>query len=87
MAIALVEFGEHTPLSRTEILLAGKTSVLWPENAHELRLCEELAPQPGGTNDNDAHVCLLLASVKSVCSFKNTRRNRIKSRAEQLGRN
>ena len=30
---------------------------LWPENAHKLQFCEEFAPQPGGTNDNDAHVC------------------------------
>ena len=30
---------------------------LWPENAHERQLCEEFAPHPGGTNDNDTHVC------------------------------
>ena len=30
---------------------------LWPENEHERQLCEEFAPQSGGTNDNDAHVC------------------------------
>ena len=30
---------------------------LWLQNEHERQLCEEFAPQPGGTNDNDAHVC------------------------------
>ena len=30
---------------------------LWPENEHERQLCEEFAPQPGGTNDNDTHFC------------------------------
>ena len=30
---------------------------LWLQNEHERHFCEEFAPQPGGTNDNDAHVC------------------------------
>ena len=31
---------------------------LRPENEHERQLCKEFAPQPGGTNENDAHVCI-----------------------------
>ena len=27
---------------------------LWLQNEHERQLCEEFAPQPGGTSDNDA---------------------------------
>ena len=27
------------------------------QNEHEWQFCEEFAPHPGGTNDNDAHAC------------------------------
>ena len=30
---------------------------LWLQNEHEWKFCEEFAPHPGGTNDNDAHAC------------------------------
>ena len=30
---------------------------LWLQNEHEWQFCEEFAPLPGGTNDNDAHAC------------------------------
>ena len=30
---------------------------LWLQNEHERQFCEEFAPHPGGTNDNDAHAC------------------------------
>ena len=30
---------------------------LWLQNEHEWQLCEEFAPHPGGTNDNEAHAC------------------------------
>ena len=30
---------------------------LWLQNEHEWQFCEEFAPHPGGTNDNDAHSC------------------------------
>ena len=32
---------------------------LWLENEHECQFCEEFAPHPGGTNDNDAPACEL----------------------------
>ena len=32
---------------------------LWLQNEHEWQFCKEFAPHPGGTNDNDAHVCEL----------------------------
>ena len=30
---------------------------LWLQNEHERQFCEEFAPHPGGTNDNDDHAC------------------------------
>ena len=30
---------------------------LWLQNEHEWKFCEEFAPHPRGTNDNDAHAC------------------------------
>ena len=30
---------------------------LWLQNEHEWQLCKEFAPHPGGTKDNNAHVC------------------------------
>ena len=30
---------------------------LWLQNEHEQQFCKELAPHPGGTNDNYAHAC------------------------------
>ena len=30
---------------------------LWLQNEHEWQFCEEFAPHPGGTKDNDAHRC------------------------------
>ena len=32
---------------------------LWLQHEHERQLCEEFAPQPGGTNNNDDHACEL----------------------------
>ena len=33
----------------------SNTFVLWLQNEYEWQFCEEFAPHPGGTNDNDAH--------------------------------
>ena len=30
---------------------------LWLQNEHERQFCEEFAPHPGGTKDNDDHAC------------------------------
>ena len=46
-----------------QIELSSPFVNLWPENEHKRQLCEEFAPQPGGTNDNDAHVC------EPICIF------------------
>ena len=37
---------------------------LWLENEHERQFCEEFAPHPGGTNDNDNPAC------ESQCKIK-----------------
>ena len=35
----------------------SNTFVLWLQNEYEWQFCEEFAPHPGGTNNNDAHAC------------------------------
>ena len=57
-----------------EIALFNKISLSWQDKRMEVFFFKYW-------------ICLLPASVKSVCSLKNTRRSRIKSRVEQLGRN
>ena len=42
------------PRIRAQIELSN-TFVLWLQNEYEWQFCEEFAPHPGGTNDNDAH--------------------------------
>ena len=44
------------PRIRAQIELSN-TFVLWLQNEYEWQFCEEFAPHPGGTNDNDAHAC------------------------------
>ena len=39
---------------------------LWLQNEHEWQFCKELAPHPGGTNDNYAHACELLGHVQAA---------------------
>ena len=50
----------------------------WLQNEHKWQFCEEFAPQPGGTNDNDAHACepnyitvqnKIIAKIMSVNKF------------------
>ena len=45
------------PCTEAHIELSSTFVYDQKENEHEPQLCDEFAPHPGGTNDNDAHVC------------------------------
>ena len=44
------------PRIRAQVELSS-TFVYDYKNEHEWQFCKELAPHPGGTNDNYAHAC------------------------------